>query len=121
MKPTIAATNQGEITVLDESINYDFYINAEGDIIRRTVKSNTDGESSLHTLTLTEAGEIYDPNVNEMIIGYIVNDKISLSFEATDFFEAKRCKIKILPLNEAITYWNRYEGHAIGLFHITQT
>ena len=88
MKPTINTTNQGKISILDESINYDFYINAEGDIIRRKLKLTTEEEPSLCTLTLTEAGEIYDPNINEMIIGYDENDKISLSFEATDFFEA---------------------------------
>jgi hypothetical protein len=43
-----------------------------------------------------------------------------LSNEATDFFEEKQCKIKMLPLQEAITYWNRYEGRAVGLFHISE-
>ena len=37
---------------------------------------------------------------------------------ATDFFEEKKCKIKLLPLRGAITYWNRYEGHGIGLFYL---
>ena len=59
------------------------------------------------------------PNINELIIGSDMLDKIQLSNEATDFFEEKKCKIKLLPLREAITYWNRYEGHAIGLFHLS--
>jgi hypothetical protein len=54
-----------------------------------------------------------------MIIGFRSDEKIMLSNEATDFFEEKQCKIKMLPLQEAITYWNRYEGRAVGLFHIS--
>ena len=71
----------------------------------------------MSNISLNEAGKLYDPNINEMIIGWDKNDILALSNEATDFFEEKRCKIKLLPLDEAIDYWNRYEGHAIGLFH----
>lgn len=118
MKPKINTSKRGQITVQNKPINFDFYIDPEGKIVQRHTGVGSHGRRSTHILSLNEAGEIYDPNINEMIIGCDDKDKIKLSNEATDYFEEKKCKIKLLPLKEAITYWNRYEGHAVGLFHI---
>jgi len=117
MKPTIKATKFGDITVASHHIDHDFYITAEGEIVNRE-KSMRPKDTGFNTLSLEEAGNLYDPGINEMIIGSYRSDTIQLSDEATDFFEEKKCKIKSLPLYEAISYWNRYEGHAVGLFHL---
>ena len=116
MKPTIKTSKKGEITIQNNIISQDFYINVEGQILNRKRESSL--TSPMNVLTLHEAGVLYDPNINEMIIGCVEHDKLKLSNEAYDFLEEKRCKIKLLPIDEAITYWNRYEGHAVGLFHI---
>jgi hypothetical protein len=118
MKPTINTSKGGGISIQNIPINFDFYINPEGKIVKRELHTSRIGKSSPQILSLNEAGELYDPFINEMIIGCDDMDKIKLSNEATDFFEERKCKIKLLPLKEAITYWNRYEGHAVGLFHI---
>ncbi|MCG8306029.1 MAG: hypothetical protein MI975_01470 [Cytophagales bacterium] len=118
MKPIISTSVKGEIRVENRKMNYDFYININGKIIKRDPKFLHQDHSAMQSISLIEASKIYDPNINEMIIGWDKNDHLALTNEATDFFEEKRCKIKLLPLKEAITYWNRYEGHAIGLFHI---
>jgi hypothetical protein len=118
MKPTIHISNGGKISIDNRAINYDFFINAEGEIVRRK-QLITAGESvSLNTLTLSEAQEYYDPAVNEMVIGCEDFEKLVLSSEAVDFFDEHRLKIKLLPIQEAAIYWNRYEGRAVGLFHL---
>lgn len=117
MKPIISTSRRGKLSIANKYIDFDFYINSDGEIIKRDRKFNEHWDFSLHELSLYEAGQIYDPTVNEMIIGCEKGDRLFLSNEATDFFEEKRCKIKLLPIHEAINYWNRYEGHAIGLFH----
>jgi hypothetical protein len=117
MKPIISTSRRGKISIANKYINFDFYINGDGEIVKRDRKLNERWDFSLHELSLSEAGQIYDPNANEMIIGCEKGDRLFLSNEATDFFEEKQCKIKLLPIHEAIDYWNRYEGHAIGLFH----
>ena len=119
MKPTIHISEGGKISIDDRAINYDFFINAEGEIVRREQLVTAGGRSSLHTLTLSEAQECYDPSVNEMVIGCEDFEKLVLSNEAVDFFDEHRFKIKLLPIQEAAIYWNRYEGHAVGLFHIS--
>lgn len=117
MKPIISTSRKGKISIDNISIDFDFYINGDGEIVKRKRENNVRWDFSLHELSLSEAGQIYDPTINEMIIGCDEGDRLFLSNEATDFFEEKRCKIKLLPMHEAIDYWNRYEGHAIGLFH----
>ena len=119
MKPTIDISEFGSISINKKSINFDFYINSEGSIINRSKSISKNDEGSLQILSLEEAGKIYDPYINEMIIGCSYDDQLKLSYEATDFFEEKKCKIKLLPLNEAIIYWNWYEGRAFGLFHLS--
>lgn len=117
MKPTIKSKKTGNVSINNQWIDYDISINLDGIVMKRERSSN--GDLDFLELTLEEANRLYEPSANEMIIGSGEKSQLRLSNEATDFFEEKRCKIKLLPTQEAITYWNRYEGHAIGLFHIT--
>jgi hypothetical protein len=116
MKPIISSQTGGQLLIGDHRMEHDFYINSEGQVMDRN--QNFLDSRDLQVLSLTEAYDYYDPNINELIIGFRSDDKLMLSNEATDFFEEKQCKIKMLPLLEAITYWNRYEGRAVGLFHV---
>jgi hypothetical protein len=118
MKPAISSHNGGHLFIGEQPIENDFIINSEGKVIKREI--NLLSDKDLKVLNLDEACECYDPNINEMIIGSTEDNKLRLSNEATDFFEEKRCKVKLLPLQEAVTYWNRYEGHAVGLFHLAK-
>ncbi len=117
MKPTIEANDAGRITINKQQISYDISINLEGEVNKR-MQDFPNNLSSSQELTLEEANSLYDPHANEIIIGSGDKAPLRLSYEATDFFEEKKCKIKLLPTPEAIIYWNRYEGHAIGLFHL---
>ena len=117
--PKIQSTSNYSYTVNNHSIKQDFYIDSDGNVMSRSDEVKFAG-SSPNVISLKEASTLYDPNANEFIIGSRVDDKMQLTDESTDFFEEKRCKIKMLPLDEAIEYWNRYNGHAMGLFHITK-
>jgi hypothetical protein len=118
MKPIISSRTKGQLLIGDKQMKQDFFIDYEG-VVRERQKTFLDSRD-LQILSLSEAHDYYDPNINEMIIGFRADNKLMLSNEATDFFEEKQCKIKMLPLQEAITYWNRYEGRAVGLFHVSK-
>ena len=120
MIPTINTSKKGKISIMEKDINFDFHIDASGKILKRSNRHLSKVPLEMQILSLEEAGELYDPVINELIIGCDAPEKIQLSNEATDFFEEKQCKIKLLPLNEAISYWNRYDGKAIGLFHLSK-
>lgn len=116
MTPIINNDIEGHLKINNQLIEYDFFIDSEGDVKRRHQDIPNGAKSG--EMSLSEASDYYDPNINELIIGWRTDDKLMLSNEAVDFFDEKQCKIKLLPLSEAITYWNRYEGHAVGLFHV---
>jgi hypothetical protein len=119
MKPEIDATDFGSITIDHRKIHHDIYIGAEGAVYKRKKKLSKRVYGTSHIISLDEASYVYDPEANEIIIGSGQDDMVKLSREAADFFDEKKCKVKLLPTPEAIRYWNRYEGHAVGLFHVT--
>lgn len=119
MKPIIDKTDFGSITVDQHTIDHDIYIDAGGHVSKRKKKLSKRRYGTSHIISLEEASTVYDPEANEIIIGSGQYDKMKLSEEAADFFDEKRCKVKLLPTPEAVRYWNRYEGHAVGLFHVT--
>ncbi len=119
MKPPIDSTKFGSITVDRHMIDYDIFISLDGMVHKRKKKLSKQVFGTSHIFSLAEANDIYDPDANEIIIGSGQYDKLKLSEEAADFFEEKKCKVKLMPTPDAVRYWNRYEGHAIGLFHIT--
>ena len=89
MKPTIIASKKGRLTVNDNVIDFDFIINSSGEIMKRVLDQKEDNDHSMKILTLSESNKIYDPVINEMIIGWRSDDKMMLSNEATDFFDEK--------------------------------
>ncbi len=119
MKPHIDESEFGYITVEGEKILHDIYIATDGNVKTRNKKLSKAVFGTSHIISLGEAKEVYEMEANELIIGAGQYDSVKLSEEAIDFFDEKQCKIKLFPTPEAILYWNRYEGHAIGLFHVT--
>ncbi len=119
MKPIIESVEFGSVIIDKERIRYDIVISVDGEIVKRNKKLSKAIFGTSHILSLDEARDVYDPEANELIIGAGHDSQLKLSAEASDFFEEKKCKIKLLSTPEAAKYWNRYEGHAIGLFHVT--
>lgn len=119
MKPHIDGTDFGYITINGEKIYHDIYILSEGRVEKRNKKLSKAVYGTSHVISLDEAKYIYEMDANELIVGSGQYGNVRLSEEAVDFFDEKKCKVKLFPTPEAIEYWNRYEGHAIGLFHVT--
>ncbi len=119
MKPHIDETAFGHITVDGEKIHHDIYITSFGKVEKRNKKLSKAIYGTSHVISLDEANYLYDMEANELIIGSGQYGNVKLSEEAVDFFDEKKCKVKLFPTPEAIKYWNRYEGHALGLFHVT--
>ncbi len=119
MKPTIDETGFGHITVDGKKLHYDIYITSDGKVEKRDKKLSKAVYGTSHVISLDEAKYLYETEANELVIGSGQYGNVRLSEEAVDFFDEKKCKVKLFPTPEAIKYWNRYEGRAIGLFHVT--
>ena len=88
MKPIIESKKMGRISINNQQIDCDIFINIEGLVVKR--EPGLKREIDYLELTLAEANELYDPGANEMIIGSGEESELRLSNEATDFFEEKK-------------------------------
>ena len=119
MRPRIDRTDFGSITIEGESLDYDVIVRLGGKVKKRKKKLSKAVYGTSHTISLDEAKHVYEKGAEQLIIGAGQYGNVVLSDEAANYFEGKRCHVKLLPTPEAIRIWNKAEGAVIGLFHVT--
>ncbi len=119
MKPKILHTSFGSITVEDHEYDFDILINSKGLVSKRKKKLSKAIYGTSHTLSEDEVKYVYEDKAHEMIIGAGQYGMIKLSDEAKTYLKKKKCSPVLKPTPEAIEYWNKHKGKAVGLFHIT--
>jgi hypothetical protein len=119
MKPKINHTSFGSISVDDKEYDFDILIDLKGHVNKRKKKLSKEIYGTSHMLSKEEIKYAFEENSDELIIGSGQYGMVKLSDEAESYLKKKRCKPVILPTPEAISYWNKHEGKAVGLFHIT--
>jgi hypothetical protein len=125
MKPRIDGTVFGSITIEHESYKHDVMIRLSGKVKKRKKKLSkmldpaTGVRGSSHTISLGEAEYVFQKGAELLIIGTGQFGLVSLSPEASAYFEKENCRVELLPTKEAAGAWNAAEGAVIGLFHVT--
>lgn len=119
MNPKISHTVFGSITVEDKAYDFDILINMKGVVSKRKKKLSKAIYGTSHTLSEDEMKYLYEDKIDEMIIGTGQYGMVKLSNEAQAYLKKKNCTPVLLPTPEAIHYWNKHKGNAVGLFHIT--
>jgi hypothetical protein len=119
MKPHIDQTTFGSITVEGTVFEHDVLIRFDGQVEKRKKKLSKAVYGTSHILSLAEARQVYEKGVRRLIIGTGQYDNVTLSEEAADYFDRKRCQVDLLPTPRAIETWNESAGPVIGLFHVT--
>jgi hypothetical protein len=119
MKPKIDKTIFGSITVAGEKLEHDIIIRLNGKVEKRKKKLSKEVFGTSHIVSLAEAEYVYEDGASHLIVGAGQSGMLKLSDEAADFFKKKKCAVDLSPTPEAISHWNRAEGPAIGLFHVT--
>ena len=119
MNPIIEKTQFGSITIAGKTFNHDVIIRRDGEVKKRKKKLSKAVYGSSHTISLEEAKHIYEKEAEELIIGTGQHGLTELSKEASDYFEKKKCEVRLFPTPEAIRIWNRGDKKKIGLFHVT--
>lgn len=119
MQPPIEAIRFGEIVIAGQTFTHDVVITPDGRVHKRKKKLSKALYGTSHILSLDEAKETLSQDVELLIIGAGLYDRLRLSPEAQAYLEALGCKVKLLPTEEAIKRWNEAQGKVIGLFHIT--
>ena len=119
MKPNIDKTKFGSITIAGEKYEHDVIIRLNGKVGKRRKKLSKELFGTSHIISLAEAEYVHEDGANWIIIGTGQSDMAKLSPEAADFFQKKRCTVKLLPTPEAVACWNKTDEDVIGLFHVT--
>jgi len=119
MQPTIQGTKFGRITVGDEAYDHDIVIRLSGKVKKRKKKLSKEQYGTSHTVSLAEAEHIYDDGAEHLIVGSGQYGNVKLSEEAEGYFKDKACGVELSPTPEAMKTWNKAEGKAIGMFHVT--
>ncbi len=119
MKPSIDRTQFGSITIEGDVFEHDVIIRLNGLVEKRKKKLSKAVYGTSHIISLDEAKHVYQKGVERLIIGAGQYGTVELSDEAADYFNRKKCQVKLLPMPEVIRAWNEAEGDVIGLFHVT--
>ncbi len=119
MKLLISHTSFGSITIAGERYEHDVLIRLNGRIEKRKKKLSKQVYGTSHVIALAEAEYVYEKGAEVLLVGTGQSGLVSLSPEAEAFFREKGCALELLPTPEAILRWNKMEGKAIALFHVT--
>ena len=119
MKPRIDNTQFGSITIERSKIDHDVLICLSGEIKKRKKKLSKAVFGTSHTISLAEAEYIYEKGAEQLIIGSGQYGLVKLSKEASAYFKEQNVRVDLSPTPEANQQWNKAQGAAIGLFHIT--
>ncbi len=119
MKPKIDSTKFGSITIKGEKYTHDVLIRMNGEVKKRKKKLSKAVFGTSHIVSFDEAKHLYEKGARKIIIGSGQSGLVKLSEEAEEFFSRKKCKVSILPTEEAIKSWNDSEKKTVGMFHIT--
>lgn len=119
MKPGIDQTAFGSITIEGERFEHDVLIRLSGQIEKRKKKLSKALYGTSHIVSQAEAEHTYEKGAKRLIIGTGQYNSVTLSDEAQDYFQHKRCQVELLPTPRAIQVWNKTSGAVIGLFHVT--
>jgi hypothetical protein len=118
-KPKIDKTKFGSITIAGERYEHDVLIRLDGTVKKRKKKLSKEIFGTSHSISLAEAGYVYEEGAKRIIIGTGQSGMVKLSDEAAVFFQQKKCQVELLPTPQAIQRWNEMGRKTIGLFHVT--
>ena len=120
MKPIIDSTEFGSIKIEKSIFEHDVIINLDGHVKKRKKKLSKAIYGTSHIISLDEAKHVYEKRAKLLIIGTGQYSRVNLSDEAENFFNQKKCKVKLQPTSKSIETWNKTnEQKPIGLFHVT--
>jgi hypothetical protein len=121
MKPRIDGTRFGSITVEGSVYEHDVIIRPDGRVKKRKKTLSKAVYGTSHTISLQEAKYICEQGAGaqRLIVGSGQYGNVELSPEAAAYVKARKCTVLLLPTPNVIDIWNKTEGRAIGLFHVT--
>jgi hypothetical protein len=109
----------GRITIDGKTYDHDVIIQLSGKIEKRQKKLSKEKYGTSHVISKAEAKYVFEDGCDVLIVGAGHNGNVSLSQEASDYFDKKGCRVILQPTPEAIRFFNQSHEKKIGLMHVT--
>lgn len=109
----------GSITIDGKTYGHDVIIQLSGKIEKRRKKLSKEKYGTSHIISEAEAKYVFEDGCDVLIVGAGHNGNVSLSQEASDYFDKKGCRVILQPTPEAIRFFNQSHEKKIGLMHVT--
>jgi hypothetical protein len=121
MRRRITKTRFGSITVGGTVFRYDVIVRPDGHIKRRKKKLSKAVYGTSHTISRQEAKYLRKQasKADRLIVGSGQHGNVELSPEAAAYLKRKKFQVVLAPTPKAIEIWNKANGRAVGLFHVT--
>jgi hypothetical protein len=119
MRPEIEETSFGSIKIDGEVYRHDILLDRSGAVRRRRKELSKSRYGTSHTLSLAEVEDLFDPGIEQLVVGTGQFGRVKLSDEAAGFLRQQGCQPILAPTAEAADIWNAAQGAVAGLFHIT--
>jgi hypothetical protein len=109
----------GSITIDGKTYDHDVIIQLSGKIEKRRKKLSKEKYGTSHIISKAEAKYVFEDGCDVLIVGAGHNGNVSLSQEASDYFDKKGCRVILQPTPKAIRFFNQSHEKKIGLMHVT--
>jgi len=119
MRPHIDGTGFGWIEIDGQRYDHDVLIRLSGKIKKRKKKLSKAVHGTSHVISLEEAKHVYEEGAALLVLGSGQSGCVTLSEEASTYFDHLRCEVHLQPTPQALAAWNEAEQGSIGLFHVT--
>lgn len=119
MKPEVKRWKFGSIQVAGHTYTDDVLIRLSGSVEVRPKHLSKQHYGTSHRISLAEAQEIFEEGAEILVVGTGLFDRVRLSDEARAYLEARSVQVVLVSTLKVARYWNRLEGKAIGVFHVT--
>ena len=119
MHPHIDRSAFGSIVIEGTHYDHDVVIRSDGSVGKRKKKLSKKVTGTSHLVSLAEAEHVWRDGASTVVVGAGHNGVLKLSKEARNFFESKGCEIVINRTPVVIRSWNKLDGNAVGLLHVT--
>lgn len=117
--PYIGVPDFGEVTVDDETLDYDIVVRANGTVKRRKKKLSREVHGTSHELSEAEVQWVCRKRTDRLIIGAGHHGQVTLSREATKWLKAMGIAVELLPTPEAAQAFNNTSGPKALLLHVS--
>ena len=117
----IDGTRFGEITIDGATYDHDVIIRLSGKVEKRRKRLSKEKYGTSHIISKAEANFVFEDGREPIFVGAGQYGNVSLSPEASAFFEKNKCCVVLEPTQQALLTFNHSKSNKVALLHVTRS